>query len=132
MRTPLIAGVLALGVITGVTACSQASPAPTPSTRSTPTAHVATCTKGVALLKADRQHNEQPACDTFQVLGHRNHITIGDTKQLTVEGDHNTVVVKSVENITSAGDRNTIYYEGAEPDFDELGSHTKVLPISER
>ncbi len=65
-------------------------------------------------------------------MGTGNTLSIGETEQLTIEGDGNTVTVESVEHVTSTGKDNTVYYDGDEPDFDELGTGTKVLPSAAR
>lgn len=134
MRKHLLASALALGLAAGLTACSQHTPdpAPTASASGSPTAKTATCSDGVALLRANDQHGDQPGCDRFNLMGTGNTLSIGETEQLTIEGDGNTVTVESVEHVTSTGKDNTVYYDGDEPDFDELGTGTKVLPSAAR
>jgi hypothetical protein len=134
MRHRIAAGVFALGIIAGLTACAQSAPGPSPTSTpsATSSAATATCDDGVAVLRADGQKGHREGCALFNVLGHRNHLDIGAVEQLTIEGDHNTVTVEDVDVITSSGDDNTVYYEGDEPDFNELGSGTEVLPAAAR
>ncbi|MDP9737177.1 MULTISPECIES: DUF3060 domain-containing protein [unclassified Curtobacterium] len=133
MRTRMIVSALAASALVSLNACTANTPRPSPTpTASASAPAAAECVDGVAALQADDQQSKHDGCDVFDVLGNGNTLTVGDVKQLTVEGDHNTITVHTVDTVTSSGTDNTIYYDGDEPDFNELGSGSKVLPSSAR
>jgi hypothetical protein len=64
------------------------------------------------------------------ILGNKNTVSAGTTKQLSVEGSNNTITIDTATKVTTLGKDNTILYTGAEPEFTELGTGNRVMPKS--
>lgn len=136
-----MASALLIGaVVCSLSACSSSNGHPAPSASASSTSRAAAtggvadpsgkCTNGVSTPTQGGEKIELPGCDLVDVLGSGNTINLGDTEQLTAEGSNNTITVSNVRRVVNLGKDNTVYYTGDEPEFDERGSGTRVLPAT--
>ncbi|MFZ7086624.1 DUF3060 domain-containing protein [Curtobacterium sp. RRHDQ10] len=139
MRAPTLVpalGGMALAAV-ALAGCTNASTThPTPSSSPTDTTGTTNgladpegaCVDGVATPTGSGERRTLDDCDLIDVMGSKNTLRAGTTKQLTVEGSGNTITVDAVTTVTTTGKDNTIEYSGDEPTFNELGTGNKVVP----
>ncbi|GAA0965152.1 DUF3060 domain-containing protein [Frigoribacterium faeni] len=115
---------LAALALTGCTSSEADTSKPTPTPASSESASATDfpkptgeCIDGVAtFVDNDTEFALPDGCETVDIIGSGNTITLGDVTHLILESNDNTIDVDSVESVTNLSFGNTVRHGGDAPD----------------
>lgn len=85
------------------------------------------CIDGIATFVDDDTEYELPdGCETVDIIGSGNTITLGEVGHLILESNDNTVDVDAVEKVTNLSFGNTVSHGGDAPEVDTGADDVEV------
>ena len=108
------------GCTSGTTEADEATPTPASSETTAATDFpkpTGECIDGIAtFVDNDTEYELPDGCETVDIIGSGNTITLGPVTNLILESDGNTVDVESVETINNLSFGNTVTHGGDAPE----------------
>ena len=108
------------GCTSGTTEADEATPTPASSETASATDFpkpTGECIDGIAtFVDNDTEYELPDGCETVDIIGSGNTITLGPVTNLILESDGNTVDVESVETINNLSFGNTVTHGGDAPE----------------